>query len=38
MTNGESQRSPSSALVGTFSFVIGPVTMKWAWSLGPQPN
>jgi hypothetical protein len=38
MTNGESQRSPSSALVGTLTFAIGPVTMKWAWSLGPQPN
>jgi hypothetical protein len=38
MATGESQRAPSSALVGTSSFVIGPVTVKWAWSLGPQAN
>jgi hypothetical protein len=38
MATGESQRSPSSTLVGTSAFAIGPVTVKWAWSLGPQAN
>jgi hypothetical protein len=38
MASGESQRSPNSTLVGTSAFAIGPVTVKWAWSLGPQAN
>jgi hypothetical protein len=38
MATGESQRSPNSTLVGTSSFIIGPVTAKWGWSLGPQAH
>jgi hypothetical protein len=38
MATGGSQRSPNSTLNGTSSFVIGPVTTKWGWSLGPQAH
>jgi hypothetical protein len=36
LADGTSRRSTSSMLVGTSSFVIGPVTTKWAWSLAPE--
>ncbi len=32
----ESRRSSSSTLTGDTTRVIGPVTLKWAWSLGPE--
>jgi hypothetical protein len=35
MATGSSQRSPNSTLNGTSSFVIGPITFKWGWSLAP---
>jgi hypothetical protein len=38
MATGESQKSPNSTLVGTSKFVLGPVTAKWGWSLGPQAH
>jgi hypothetical protein len=36
MTDGSTQRSSSSTLVGSAKFVLGPVTTKWSWSLAPQ--
>lgn len=36
MATGASQRSPSTTLVGSATFPLGPVTTKWSWSLGPQ--
>jgi hypothetical protein len=38
MALGSSQRSASSTLVGTATFVLGPVTTNWRWSLAPQAN
>jgi hypothetical protein len=36
MATGASQRSPSTTLVGSATFPLGPVTTKWSWSLAPQ--
>jgi hypothetical protein len=38
MAMGSSQRSSSTTLVGTATFVLGPVTTNWRWSLAPQAN
>jgi hypothetical protein len=36
MATGASQRSPSTTLVGSATFPLGPVITKWSWSLAPQ--
>ena len=36
MTDGSTQRSPSTTLVGSATFPLGPVTTTWSWSLAPQ--
>jgi hypothetical protein len=35
-TDGAIQTSSSTTIVGSATFVIGPDTVKWSWSLAPQ--
>jgi hypothetical protein len=35
-TDGATQQASSTTLAGSATFVVGPDTLKWSWSLAPQ--